>query len=76
MTTPDYETDFYAWTQQQAAALRAKDWAALDRAHVAEEIEDVGHSVRFAVESQLARLLFHLLKRRYDPPPRPRGAGR
>jgi hypothetical protein len=29
MTTPDYDTDVYAWTQQQAQALRAKDWAAL-----------------------------------------------
>ena len=27
MTTPSYETDFYAWAAQQAAALRAKDWA-------------------------------------------------
>ena len=25
-----YDTDFDAWAQQQAAALRAKDWAALD----------------------------------------------
>jgi hypothetical protein len=28
MTTPDYDTDFYAWTQAQAAAIRAKDVAA------------------------------------------------
>jgi len=25
MTTPDYDTDFYAWTQAQAAALRAQE---------------------------------------------------
>jgi Domain of unknown function DUF29 len=25
MTTPDYDADFYAWAQAQAAALRAKD---------------------------------------------------
>jgi Domain of unknown function DUF29 len=30
MTTPTYDTDFYTWTPQQAAALRVKDWAALD----------------------------------------------
>jgi predicted oxidoreductase (fatty acid repression mutant protein) len=30
MTTPTYETDFDAWAQQQATALRAQDWAALD----------------------------------------------
>jgi hypothetical protein len=29
MTTPDYDSDVYAWTQQQTQALRAKDWAAL-----------------------------------------------
>ena len=29
MTTPDYETDFYAWMQQQAQALRAHGWAAV-----------------------------------------------
>jgi len=40
----EYETDFYGWTQAQAQALRAKDWAALDVDHLAEEIEDVGNS--------------------------------
>jgi hypothetical protein len=34
-----YETDFYAWTQAQSAALRAKDFAALDLENLAEEIE-------------------------------------
>lgn len=68
----DYETDFYGWTQTQAEALRAKDWAALDVDHLAEEIEDVGNSVRFAIESQLVRLLLHLLKLQYDPATRPR----
>jgi hypothetical protein len=72
VTTPDYDTDFYGWTQQQAAALRAKDWAALDLAHLAEEVEDVGNSVRFALERQLVRLLLHLLKLTHDPATRPR----
>ena len=67
-----YADDFYAWTQTQAAALRAKDWAALDLEHLAEEIEDVGNSVRFAIESQMVRLLLHLLKLRHDPATRPR----
>jgi hypothetical protein len=71
MTTPDYDTDFYAWTQQQAQALREKDITALDLAHLAEEIEDVGTSIRFAIESQMVRLLFHLLKLAYDPQTRP-----
>jgi Domain of unknown function DUF29 len=70
--TPDYDTDLYGWTQAQANALRAKDWTALDPEHLAEEIEDVGSNVRFAIESQLVRLLFHLLKLRYGTNPRPR----
>jgi hypothetical protein len=72
MTTPDYDTDFYAWTRQQAQALRAKDFAALDLAHLAEEIDDLGTNIEHAIESQLERLLFHLLKLAYDPNPRPR----
>jgi Domain of unknown function DUF29 len=63
----DYDTDFYSWTQTQAAALRAKDWAALDVAHLAEEIEDLGSNVEHAIESHLERLVLHLLKWRYDP---------
>jgi len=68
----NYDTDFYAWTQDQAAALRAQEAKTLDWDHLAEEIEDVGNSVRFAIESQLVRLLWHLLKLRYDPATRPR----
>ena len=41
MTTPDYDTDFYGWTQAQAALIRARAWEALDVEHVAEEIEDL-----------------------------------
>src|SRR5262245_57599845 len=72
MTISDYETDFYTWTQTQAAALRAKDWPALDVAHLAEEIANLGQSIENAIESHLERLLLHLLKYRYDPTQRPR----
>jgi hypothetical protein len=72
VTKTSYDTDFYTWTQAQAAALRAKDWAHLDFEHLAEEIESLGRSERYAIESQLERLLLHLLKWRYDPAERPR----
>jgi hypothetical protein len=72
MTTPDYDTDFYAWTQHQAASIRAKDLTALDIDHLAEEVEDLGRSVRKGIGSQLERLLLHLLKWRYDPAQDPR----
>jgi Domain of unknown function DUF29 len=67
MTTPDYDTDFYAWTQAQAQALQAKDWPALDVAHLAEVIETLGMNEKRAMSRQLQRLLAHLLKWRYQP---------
>ncbi len=70
--TPDYDTDYAAWADAQAAALRAKDWAALDLDHLAEEVDDLGRSVRRGITSQLERLLLHLLKWRYDPATDPR----
>ena len=38
----DYDTDFYGWTQTQAAALRAKESNTLDLEDLAEEIESLG----------------------------------
>jgi Domain of unknown function DUF29 len=67
MTTPDYDTDFYAWTQAQATALRAKELKALDWDHLAEEIESLGNEQRHAVRSHLRVLLWYLLKWAYQP---------
>jgi hypothetical protein len=72
MTTPDYVTDFYAWTQAQAAALRDRKWDTLDLAHLAEEIESVGMDEQHAITRQLQRLLHHLLKWQYQPTHRTR----
>jgi hypothetical protein len=68
----DYEHDFYAWTQDQAAALRAQELKTLDWDNLAEEIESLGNEQRFAIESHLQNLLTHLLKWRYDPATAPR----
>jgi hypothetical protein len=62
-----YDADFYNWTQAQAAALRAKDWPALDVHNLAEEIESLGASDRRALRSHLMRLSQHLLKWHYQP---------
>jgi Domain of unknown function DUF29 len=67
MTTPDYDTDFYAWTQAQAAAIRAKEVAALDVEHLAAAIETLGMNEKRAISRQLQRLLAHLLKWCYQP---------
>jgi len=63
----NYDTDFDAWTQTQAAALRAKDWAALDLEHLAEEVEELRKTERRGVRSQLRLILSHLLKWVYQP---------
>jgi hypothetical protein len=67
MTTTLYDSDFDAWAQQQAAALRAKAWDQLDIAHLAEEVEDLRKTERNALRSQLRRLTSHLLKWHYQP---------
>ena len=69
MTVATYETDFYQWTQQQAALLRQGEFnrVDLDLENIAEEIEDMGKSNRWALESYLQNVLMHLLKWRYQP---------
>ena len=71
---PRYDDDFYAWTQHQAAVLRAMAVAdnRFDREHVAEEIEDLGKSERDAVRSQIRRILEHFLKLAHSPAAPPR----
>ena len=63
-----YEEDFYAWTQQQAEALRThfKGDNRLDVEHLAEEIEDLGKSDLHAVESYIENVIEHLLKLDYS----------
>jgi hypothetical protein len=62
-----YQTDFYAWTLQQAALLKAGKLAELDIAHLTEEIESMGNSEKRALESRLEKILIHLLKWQFQP---------
>lgn len=62
-----YDSDFFLWTQDQAAALRDGKLDAMDLAHLAEEMESVGASEKRTIASQLLRLLAHLLKWGYEP---------
>jgi hypothetical protein len=68
-----YERDFYAWTQDQAARLRALagDYR-FDVAHVAEEIEDLGASKKSALASHFRQALHHLLLMTSSPADDPR----
>jgi Domain of unknown function DUF29 len=66
-----YETDFYAWTQAQAKELRRlarlRPNAALDLAHIAEEIRDLGKSEKEAAFSLAQRIIEHLLLIEHSP---------
>jgi Domain of unknown function DUF29 len=62
-----YDTDFYAWANEQAALLRAGRLAEADVENIAEEIESMGRSERRELVSRLTVLLLCLLKWRYQP---------
>jgi hypothetical protein len=67
MQTNLYATDFFAWTQQQAALIKAGKCSKLDLEHLLEEIEDMGKREKRTLESRLEVLLLHLLKWQYQP---------
>ncbi|ECH9189601.1 DUF29 domain-containing protein [Salmonella enterica subsp. enterica] len=62
-----YESDVVAWSQEQAALLRAGRFSEIDIANIAEEIEDVGKSEKRELASRMAVLLAHLLKWKFQP---------
>ena len=67
MTTPRYETDVLAWSNEQARLLRASLFGLLDLEHIAEKIEDVGKGEQRELASRLALLMAHLLRWHYQP---------
>lgn len=71
-----YQTDYYAWTKQQAAALRAmaarRESSTLDLENLAEEVESLGRSDLNTVRSQVRRIIEHLLKLEFSPSTLPR----
>jgi hypothetical protein len=66
-----YETDTVAWSEQQASALRAAARGGsnqpLDWENLAEEIEDLGKSLRLRLRSQIAPIIHHQVKLEYSP---------
>src|SRR5262245_31662289 len=75
-----YQTDYYAWTKQQAAELRrlaaARADSTLDLANLAEEVESLGTSQLSGGKSQMRRVIEHLLKLQYSPGAEPRAGWR
>jgi len=68
-----YDDDILAWSEQQAEALRTlartrRDLPnELDLENIAEEIEDVGRSQLYAVQSRIRLILLHLIKLAAQP---------
>jgi hypothetical protein len=67
-----YDTDFYAWTVEQATLLGHRQWDKLDLSNLIEEIESLGRQQRQELRSCLSVLLGHLLKWQYQPQRRSR----
>jgi len=67
MSASLYDSDFYAWANEQAALLRAGKLSAADIEHIAEEIESMGKTEKRELISRLTVLLMHLLKWRFQP---------
>jgi hypothetical protein len=62
-----HDSDFYAWSLEQAALLRAGRVGEADLAAIAEEIESMGKTEKRELVSRLTVLLLHLLKWRHQP---------
>lgn len=75
-----YDRDFVAWTEAQAARLRAAGAARVnadvDWENVAEEIESLGRSDARQVRSRMTTIVEHLAKLRYSPAVEPRAGWR
>jgi Domain of unknown function DUF29 len=62
-----YDSDYFLWSEHQAALLRQGKLTLLDIENLAEEIESLGKSDRRALMSQVNRILVHLLKWQFQP---------
>jgi hypothetical protein len=63
-----YDRDFYTWTQDQAARLRAHAGDnQLDTEHLAEEVSDLGRSELNKLASNLVKCLLHLIEAAWLP---------
>lgn len=62
-----YETDFYAWTQEQARLLRERRFTDLDLDNLVDEVQSVGSSEKREIRRRLKILLAHLLKWQLQP---------
>jgi len=62
-----YETDFNLWLEETALLIKEGKLDRLDIENLLEEIEGMSRGEKDAVESNLIRVLQHLLKWKYQP---------
>ena len=62
-----YETDYYAWVNQQLELIRSGQFHKADIENLLDEIEDMSKKIKRELESRLKVLLMHLLKWQYQP---------
>src|SRR3979490_1685217 len=62
-----YESDFFAWTQEQARLLRERRFDDLDLDNLVDEVASVGSSEKHEIRRRLKVLLTHLLKWKFQP---------
>ena len=67
MPDTTYDTDFYAWANEQAGLLRAGKLAAADIENIAGEIESMGKGEKRELGNRLTVILLHLLKWQFQP---------
>ena len=63
---PQYNKDFYAWALHSAKLLRQGKFKEVDVEYMAEELESMGNRDKRELLSELAILIAHLLKWRYQ----------
>ncbi len=62
-----YDTDFFAWTQEQIRLLQQHQYESLDVEHLIEELASLGKQQCRELRHRLGILLGHLLKWQYQP---------
>ena len=61
-----YDQDSWAWARQQAAALRRRDYSAVDWDNLIEEVDDLAGRLEDAWASHCKNVLSHMLKIRHS----------
>jgi hypothetical protein len=62
-----YNQDYCKWVNTQTAFLKVGDFSNLDVAFLIEELDDLGGSIKRALESHYRVLFCHLLKKQFQP---------